>query len=151
MSRPLHGRGLAVCGVIVLTTLAMPPTLRMGIMERQQPHATMMANLYAVSDAAERVAEVFAAEHPEYGHVYGVLGDLTAYLPGSWLLMNPCTLAFTEPSGATAAGVDGSVGYQPISMGGLIVGYVVDVARSNGAVLYQLERLRDEEPPAKGR
>ena len=145
--RTTHDTVFAACMMVLGAALSMPPSLRLPLMEQQHPHASTMANLYAVSDAAERSAEVFAAQYPEYGRVYGNLAGLTQYIPNGGLLPNPYTQARTEPSFADATGTNGAVGFTPIVQGGLNVGYTMNAARQGGAVLYTLMVLREDWPP----
>ena len=95
--------------------------------------AIAIPNFIAMQDRAKE-AKVKSAAHTvqlaaedwsvRNDGVYGVIGDLTALLPGGALLENAFTGVASEPSAATAAN-PGEVGYAPIIQNAVNVGYTI--------------------------
>jgi type IV pilus assembly protein PilA len=112
----------------ILAAIAIPNFISM---QDRAKEASVKSNCHTVQLAAEDISV-------QNDGVYGVIGDLTASLPGGALLTNPFTKAATEPSAASAAGTDGATGYAAVAQNGVNVGYTIDGAGKNGAVVITL-------------
>ncbi len=111
--------------LFILGTLVMPSSVRLHSMNFRTMNLRFQENLYATADAAERSAEQFAQQSPEFGRVYPAnTANLVPFLSRPFLLQNPFTLAATEPVDGAAA-TPGQVGYTVVSIQGWNRGYTL--------------------------
>jgi hypothetical protein len=103
----------AVLGVIVLPQENRARQLLLSVSASRQ-----VESFYIVADAAEFYAEQNSGIYSP--NTAGLQGNL----PGGRLLMNPYTLADTEPVDGAAA-TPGQIGYIPVVQGGWNVGFVL--------------------------
>ena len=99
----------------ILAAIAVPNFISM---QDRAKEASTKSNCHTVQLAAEDIAV-------QNDGVYGVIGDLTASLPGTALLRNAFSGAVAEPSAAANTNPPGVVGYSPVAQGGSNVGYTI--------------------------
>lgn len=111
----------------ILAAIAIPNFISM---QDRAKEASVKSNCHTVQLAAEDIAV-------QNDGVYGLIADLTPNLPGGVLLVNPFTKLNSEPSGA-AATTDGATGYAPLQQNGVNVGYSIEGAGKNAAIVITL-------------
>ena len=127
--------------VVVFAVIVLPQANRATQLESSMTRARLVEGAYVAADAVERSAEL------NQGVYSPLVANFSKFLPLQMLLMNAITLVRTEPVDGSASS-SGAIGYVPISIGGINVGFTLTVfgidatvgPAGDGTVLW-IERL----------
>ena len=136
-----------VATAMVLGVIVLPQPNRAILLEHSLSNSLGVESAHIVADAAERFSEVNQGAYP-----WGV-SAFTKFLPGSTLLMNGVTQQRTEPIDGSAAW-GGSIGYTPIVLAGINVGFTISLfgrdatvgPEGDGILLYIIRQPGPESP-----
>jgi len=112
---------------IILGVIVLPQSNRARMLEMSLARSRSVESAYVVTNAVERFSQVNNGVYPP------LVANFARFLPGRRPIENAITGVETEPVDG-AASSPGAIGYSPISMMGMDVGFTITVFGQDATV-----------------